>query len=207
MSLIPQKFKVSFQEASSTAQWPPRTSPLMPAGPRADAGGYLATLAPVSVVWPGRPLPQFQALGSWTEACWLFPELEDEGAESTEALAAGHSQNQFSSFFSLCTGEASPKLIIASMLTHKCISMRPSNPQQGPHGDRDSLGGCWDPPWPRPVALCCGQGGPLAGRRGVRLTGFPARCKCSDSPCDSGPISLADSGARHFSSPHPPTCR
>lgn len=98
-------------------------------------------------------------------------------------------------------------LIIASTLTHKCISMRPSNPQQGPHGDRDSLGGCWDPPWPRPVALCCGQGGPLAGRRGVRLTGFPARCKCSDSPCDSGPISLADSGARHFSSPHPPTCR
>lgn len=169
-SHILQKFKLSFQEASSTAQWPPRTSPLTPAGPRADAGGCLAPLLQLRLLlpWCGLVGP---SLNSRPLAVGRSPARSTQNWKTRKLTAQRHSLQAIlrTNFlpFSLCTGKGSPKLIISSTLTHKCISVHPSNPQQGPHGDRDSLRGCWDPPWSGLIALCCGKSGPLSGKRAV----------------------------------------
>lgn len=156
---IPQKFKLSFQEASSTAQWPRCSSPLMPAGPRADPGGSLAPLLQLLLLLLRCGLFG-PSLNSRPLAVGRSPAGSTRNWKTRKLTAQRHSLQAIlrTNFlpFSLCTGEGSPKLIISSTLTHKCVSMRPSNPQQGPHRDRDSLGGCWDPPWSGPIALRCG---------------------------------------------------
>lgn len=98
-----------------------------------------------------------------------------------------------------------------STSTHKGISMSPSNPQQGPTGTGTALERQALVPgtFLGPVELCCAEGGPLS-RREVRTGGrseagtvFPPCCKCSDSPCGSGPVPLPDTDwvSQHFLSP------